>query len=228
MFYVPSTASTHQKRNVMLVDPKDSRGGSCIIAVTLTTAKSPGAAMKKRSGRWMVLGAENASSVRDPRSSTHSDFDLSKAIRCTRCACPEVYTLVFALLLRQSGNGRESVYLLSVIGLDVTELAYRFDQSPRPYAFCVPESLSNHYRPCIFKRQAHTKTQPRQQSPCSCPRLLALVLSRIPGGVRRDMMEDCGPNSARALPCGTRWSGGSKSYVQCWKYYLSRSSRSSQ
>jgi hypothetical protein len=26
--------------------------------------------MKKRSGRWMVLGAENASTVRDPRSST--------------------------------------------------------------------------------------------------------------------------------------------------------------
>ncbi len=78
MFYVPSTASTHQKRNVMLVDPKDSRGGSCIIAVTLTTAKSPGAATKKRSGRWMVLGAENASSVRDPRSSNPIVTSISK------------------------------------------------------------------------------------------------------------------------------------------------------
>ncbi len=122
----------------------------------------------------------------DPRA---GDFDL----RRPKYARAALALKCIFLAPRPLGDCREKMDVSSLIGQGVMELAYRFDQSPGPYTFCVPESLPSHYRPCIFKRQAHTKTQPRQQSPCSCPRLRALVVLKIPGSARRDMMEDVGP-----------------------------------
>ncbi len=58
---MPSTASTQaQNKNVIPFGPKDFGVGHAIQPLHFTTAKFPGEAIEKRSGRCKVLGAENA------------------------------------------------------------------------------------------------------------------------------------------------------------------------
>ena len=73
----------YPNKNVIVFGPKDFGSGACNIAITLTLAKLPGAAIQKRSGGCKVLGAEDARCEQDPRP---SDFDPQENSQDVRAA----------------------------------------------------------------------------------------------------------------------------------------------
>ena len=141
----------YPNKNVIVFGPKDFGSGACNIAI-----KPPGAAIQKRSGGCKVLGAEDARCEQDPRP---SDFDPQENSQDVRAALGLKCIYLATGLL---ADGEQSWGILSVIGPDVTTLAYRVDQSPRPSTLFVPESLPNHYRPCIFQTSS---AHPRPATP---------------------------------------------------------------